>query len=112
MLFYAAPVWGSAANTNIQKIQILQNKLLRSFCEFPWYVCSQTINNTLNVESIKKVIQYLSENLYNNIPTIPNPEIFNLPDYDIRQFHKLPKSSVFIPTRIHYKQSLFQQSYS
>ena len=75
-----APVWGSAANTNIQKVQTPQNKLLRSTCKFPWYIHNQTIHNILKVESVRKVIKNFSQNFYNSIPTIPNPELFNLPD--------------------------------
>ena len=87
----------------IQKVQTLQNKLLHSTCKFPWYVRNQTIHITLKVEPIRKVIKNLSQNFYNNIPTISNPDLFNLPDYDPRQFYKHPKASAFISIGINYK---------
>ena len=71
IFLHAAPVWGSAANTNIQKIQILQNYFVRSNGKFPRYILNQTIHNTFKVESIRKIIKNLSENFFN--PTIPNP---------------------------------------
>ena len=103
ILLYAARVWGSATNTTIQKVQTLQNKFLRSTCKFPWYIRNQTIHNTLKVDPIRKVIKNFSQNFYNNITAIPNPELFNLPDYDPRQFYKCPKASAFISIRINYK---------
>ena len=96
ILLYAALVLGSAANTNTQKVQTLQNKLFRSTCKFPWYVHNQIIHNTFKVEPIRKVIKKLSQNFYDNIPTIPNSELFNLPNYDPHQFYKRPKASAFI----------------
>ena len=32
-----------------------------------------------------------------------NPELFNLPDYDPRQFYKRPKASALISIGINYK---------
>ena len=103
IFLYAAPIWVSAANTIIQKVQILQNKLLRSTCKFPWCFRNQTIHNTLKVEPIRKFIKNLSQNFCDNIPAIPSPELFNLPDYDPRQFYKRPKASIFISIGINYK---------
>ena len=80
----------------------VQNKLLRSSCKFPWYIPNQTIHNTLKVEHIRKVIKNLPEKLYNSIPTIPNPDFFNLLDYDPCQFHKHTKqgSKLAVVSRI------------
>lgn len=98
ILLYSAPVFGQAANCHIQKLQTLQNKTLRNITHAPWYKRNATIHHILNIETIRQAIKNQSQNFYSKIYSIPNPEIFNLPDYDPREKFRRPRASAFIST--------------
>lgn len=103
ILLYCSQIWGAAANTNIQKVQTAQNKTLRMITHAPWYKRNNVIHHELNIHPIRKIIKNQSQKFYHNMYTIPNPEIFNLPDYDEREFHRRPRATQSIITSIHYK---------
>lgn len=102
ILLYCAPVWGPAANTNIQKLQTLQNKTLRSIRKAPWYQRNDCIHRDLNILPIRQTIINRSEKFYNNIPLIPNELLFTLPDYDPREKFRRPRAVLLIPDGLHY----------
>ena len=112
ILFYALPVWSSAAIKNIKKIQTLQNNLLRSSFKYPFYLRNWTIDDSHKIEPIRKSFKNLAERFYSNIYSIRNPKIFNLPDYSPRHYYKRLKASSFILLGINYKKFLSHQSYS
>ena len=86
ILLDAASVWGSAANTNIQKFQTRQNKLFRTCFKFLWYIRNQIIHESLKIEPIRKNIKNFAKNFYCNIYSISNPEIFSLQENDSHQY--------------------------
>ena len=48
---YATPLWGSAADSNIEIIQRFQNNVLRKITGAPWYVSNHQLHNDLQVET-------------------------------------------------------------
>jgi hypothetical protein len=93
ILLYASPVWGSAAETHIRKLQIVQNKTLRIIHKAPWYLTNHFIHRDLGIESIKSHVSDLSFRFYNNMYFTLNEELFNLPDYDPLIFNRRPRAS-------------------
>lgn len=53
---YGCPVWITAADTHINKIQVFQNKVLRIITKAPWFVRNSNIRKDLNIKSIYDTI--------------------------------------------------------
>jgi hypothetical protein len=49
MIDYACPIWRSAANTHINKPQVLQSKCFRIENNAPWYVGKKQIHEDLGI---------------------------------------------------------------
>lgn len=107
IILYAAVVWGYAANSNIQKLQIVINKLLRSTFKFPWYVNNIVIHNTLNMLPLRSVIKKHSTKFYNSIFAVPNELLFTLEDYDFRECKKRPRATLNLTSVVHYRDTTY-----
>ena len=53
-------VGGCAKKLNIDIIQMLQNKALRTMTSAPWYVNNETIHKNLRVKYIREIIQQVA----------------------------------------------------
>lgn len=69
---YGIQLWGAACDSNIERIQRFQNKVLRSICNAPWYVTNYNIATDLQVDSIKEVITSLSKKYQLRLSDHPN----------------------------------------
>lgn len=103
IITYACNIWGYAAKSNIEKLQVLQSKTLRKASKLPWYVSNKTIHNSLGVEPLRTFIVKLTVKFYKSLYAVPNEEIFNIPDYDEIIESKRPKSTLHIPQVISYR---------
>ena len=56
LLGYCCVIWGAASNTNIKKVQTVQNKFLRKAINAPWYVSNATNHKDLNIIYINEYI--------------------------------------------------------
>ncbi|KAK9889042.1 hypothetical protein WA026_004323 [Henosepilachna vigintioctopunctata] len=90
---YASPVWGYAAKTHINKLQVVQNKSLRMAIDAPWYVRTSQIHRDLGMPSVLEIIRATAAKMFAALPTNPNPLVANLGDYeeDANWKHKRPK---------------------
>ena len=61
---YACQVWGSAANSHIEKLQVFQNKALRCIVNAPRYVQNEVIHHDLKVSCVKERIRKFTRNFY------------------------------------------------
>lgn len=87
-MLYACPIWTNASESNIKKIQIMQNKFLRLATHAPWFISNDQLHRELNLPSIKHHIAHLSNNFYSNISSINQIAHYNLAEID------------YFPTRI------------
>ena len=72
VLLYAAPVWNSAANPHIQKIQTAQNKLLRMITNADRNTTNHEIRINNKIEYIKTSIDEVTRKFYQeNLRHIP-----------------------------------------
>lgn len=87
-----------ATNTQINRIQELQNTTLRSIRRAPKYLTHFVIARDYNITSIRKEIKTLSLNFFNNPPSIDNNLIQNILLYDPQQYkyRKRPHFSITI----------------
>jgi hypothetical protein len=46
---YGKPLWGTASNSNIEILQIYQNKVLRAIVNSPWHISNRVLHTDLKV---------------------------------------------------------------
>lgn len=76
---YACPVWSSTCKTNINKLQVIQNKALKYAFQTPFCTNLQKLHRKIGLPRIDAYIYNLSEKFYlHKNPTNKNPLIKNL----------------------------------
>ena len=58
---YGIPLWGTAAMSHINKIEVIQAKILRTIVNAPWYVRNDDIRRNLGIPTVKEEINRYSE---------------------------------------------------
>ncbi|GFV69687.1 RNA-directed DNA polymerase from mobile element jockey [Trichonephila clavipes] len=91
ILAYASPVWGYAAKTNINKLDTLQNSLIRMIVKATRYMRNDDIRKALKINSFKAYIQNTAINFFTNLDTINNVNIQNLIPYTPNDNTKRPR---------------------
>lgn len=54
---YGIQLWGCTKKTNVKIIQTLQNKVLRSIVNAPWYIRNDDLHRDLKIEHVNEVIR-------------------------------------------------------
>ena len=60
LVTYGCPVWGNSSATNINKLQVLQNKIIRTAVDAPWFVRNEQIHRELNLPTFSEFITRLT----------------------------------------------------
>lgn len=60
-IYYGAPIWGSSAPCHLQKLQVVQNKLLKLIFNLPFYYSTQRLNERAGVELVIQKIEILTQ---------------------------------------------------
>ncbi|KFM65874.1 putative RNA-directed DNA polymerase from transposon BS, partial [Stegodyphus mimosarum] len=94
ILLYAVPAWAAANKTERLKIDVLQNKILRSIVNAPWFVRNSQIHSDLGIEPIHNQILITAHNFFEAIKNSPYAAIRQLTDYDptVESVVKRPRS--------------------
>lgn len=72
---YAFPIWGAlASTTEVRRIDVLQNRLLRKATNTPWYTRNQVMLDCYNIPSQEEVFSSSSSRLFNTLANHPNYE--------------------------------------
>jgi len=71
---YGIQLWGTAANSNIEIIEIqrCQNKYLRFIVNAPWYATNDILYHDLNVPYVRDEIKKLSQRYSDRLKEYPN----------------------------------------
>ncbi|GFY03316.1 uncharacterized protein TNCV_1172741 [Trichonephila clavipes] len=91
ILAYASPVWGYAAKTNINKLDTLQNSLIRMIVKATRYMRNDDIRNALKINSFKTHIQNIAINFFTDLDTTNNVNMQNLNPYTPNDNTKRPR---------------------
>lgn len=78
LLLYACPVWGTAASSSLNRLQVFQNKILRIILKCPWYVRNNQVHHELGVSSIFDYIKALSRKFFNRLPNTTGITFFDI----------------------------------
>ena len=88
-MLYACPVWSLTCQSNINKLQITQNKFLRIIGKFRKFTPIFRIHQSLNIEYLQEYLVTLTKNYFNRIDSHPSVLVKNiLYDKSINYKHK------------------------
>ena len=66
IMAYAPAIWGNASKTNIDKLQKVQNRVLRLITNAPIFATNEIIHRDLKVEYFNDYIIKLTKNFYDS----------------------------------------------
>lgn len=93
IILYAAPVWGTTAKSNLNSLQVLQNKVARIITGADYYTRILLLYDVLDLTFLEDEIKNTAKTLYSGATDNPNPLISNLGKYQIhQQKYKMPAS--------------------
>ena len=80
---YSIPLWGSAANSNIQIIQRLEDNTLRKITGAPWYISTHQLHQDLALETVHQIaaratIRYVERLLAHTNMLLEDPATWRL----------------------------------
>lgn len=58
---YGIQMWGSASNSNISMLQRMQNIILRSLSNAPWFMTNTEIHQQLKINTVKEEIHHTTQ---------------------------------------------------
>lgn len=93
ILTYAPAIWGGASKSQLEKLQRVQNRVLRLITNAPRYTRTDRLHKDLNVESIREFTRKLSIDFYSKCAKSNYNLINGLGRYDYDPFlkHSRPK---------------------
>ncbi|GFV15997.1 RNA-directed DNA polymerase from mobile element jockey [Trichonephila clavipes] len=91
IISYGCPVWGYAAKTNINILEVAQNSIIRTITKANRYTRNSNIYKALKLPPFKKYIQNLAKKFFANLPNINNSNLMNLENYTPLDNHKRPR---------------------
>ncbi|GFX37019.1 RNA-directed DNA polymerase from mobile element jockey [Trichonephila clavipes] len=75
LLTYACQIWGIAAELHLNKLQIIQNKALRTILDVPVYVPRRYLHKELKILPVNSRIKQLSKKFHDQTANHNNPTI-------------------------------------
>jgi hypothetical protein len=78
ILMYCCPIWSKCALTHRNKIQIIQNKFLKTILNLPWYFSTRELHELAKIETIDEFINKRTVQFINNCQFAENPLINDL----------------------------------
>lgn len=91
IITYAAPVWGYTCKTNIKKLQVLQNKMLRIATKAPPRTRTTHTHHVSNTPMLGEHIWQLAKNVYKtSASNTLNPLVRQIGEYDPTRYTKHP----------------------
>jgi hypothetical protein len=66
---YGIQVWGTASNSNLEKLERFKSKVLRMITDAPWYVPNTIIKRDLEITTVKQEARRYSANCRKQLDT-------------------------------------------
>ncbi|GFY41053.1 reverse transcriptase domain-containing protein [Trichonephila inaurata madagascariensis] len=73
VLTYACQIWGCAAPTNVNNLQVLQNRALRILLNYPQYIARKYLHRDAGIQPLNE--RSLATKFHSQISTHPNMSI-------------------------------------
>jgi hypothetical protein len=81
MITYACPIWLTATKSQIERVEVFQNKVLRSVTRAPQFVRNSIIRQDLNLETIQDHVSRLAKRFYHDPERTGNRPLAEALDY-------------------------------
>lgn len=78
ILLYCCPVWTNCAFTHRKRIQVMQNKFLKTILNLPWYTSTQEVHELAEVLPISELVEEISTKFTDRCQFSENPLIYSL----------------------------------
>nr|XP_042909490.1 uncharacterized protein LOC107438316 [Parasteatoda tepidariorum] len=82
---YACPAWNCITNTQIKKLETLQNKFLRRITGAPWQIPNKYIRRDLNIETVHEYINLMSASFFHSANNTNTVNYKNIMDKELIQ---------------------------
>lgn len=69
---YCCQLWGSASNSNVSILQRMQNTILRSIANVPWYITNAEIHEHLGMKTVKEEVSNVTKKYLWKLQRHPN----------------------------------------
>ena len=103
ILLNGSQVLGSVTNSNLQTVQMMQNKALKFIRKTPRYVRNDTIHRNLKVDLVRTSIRKISTNFFENLYTIPYEIFYEISNYEAQGSCRRPCVTLLLPNVIKLK---------
>ncbi|XP_017779597.1 PREDICTED: RNA-directed DNA polymerase from mobile element jockey-like [Nicrophorus vespilloides] len=84
---YASPAWGHAARTHLYKLQVIQNKTLRTIYNAPWFIRNVQLHREANIPFLSEFMKKSTKKAFARAEIHPNPLLRAAVDYDPGDHH-------------------------
>jgi hypothetical protein len=81
IMTYASVVFAHASKSNINKLQVIQNRFLRRATGCPWFVRNVDLHRDFNLPTVKQFMKDVSRRYFDMVPHHSNPLIAGVADY-------------------------------
>ena len=75
LMTYASPVWAFISKTNMNRLQVVQNKALRIIGGYDWYTRTELLHFDNEILMLNSFIKKLASKLYSSVKTSRNKYI-------------------------------------
>lgn len=88
IMTYAAPIWGTAADSKLSQLQRVQNRALRTATRAPWFVRNADLHRDAQLPTFRAAVVQLATKFYADLEAVPNPLVSTLSQYEPGEFQK------------------------
>lgn len=82
IITYAAPIWATAAKSQILQLQRVQNRALRTATRSPWFVRNDDIHRDAGIQTIRAAVIKMAEKFFEAMKAVPNVLVSSLSQYE------------------------------
>lgn len=100
IMTYACPVFAHVAKSNVNSLQVIQNRFMRKATGCPWYMRNKNLHIDLNVPSIKEFMRQASKRYFDSALSHPNPLVVSAANYfphPTTRFKRRPRHALTDP---------------
>jgi hypothetical protein len=82
VMTYASVVWGHASASQLNKLQVIQNRFLRTAFNSPWFVRNNQLHREANLPMLKEFLHEIALRSFEKAKVHENPLVREAVDYD------------------------------
>ena len=92
IITYGYPAWGSIATSHLKKLEVLQNRALRTITGAPWFVRNSYIHSNLQIKTIPEFLLDIATSFEDSLHRTENELLTSIWTYQNNPHFKYPRS--------------------